>query len=135
MQRPLAFPVTCFLPAGLLACGPGGSNVPWRAETQCCGAAPKRFVNMAHLPMKLLRRKIEKRNLKLRQRNLKLQGEMREARGPRLLREATHGPWAPRRLRCGAGRVPSSTCACGAWKGGPESVRAGAHSPVGSRLP
>ncbi|XP_023617746.1 ATP-dependent RNA helicase DDX18 isoform X3 [Myotis lucifugus] len=29
---------------------------------------------MAHLPMKLLRRKIEKRNLKLRQRNLKLQG-------------------------------------------------------------
>ncbi|XP_061055219.1 ATP-dependent RNA helicase DDX18 [Eubalaena glacialis] len=30
--------------------------------------------NMFHLPMKLLRRKIEKRNLKLRQRNLKLQG-------------------------------------------------------------
>ncbi|XP_019829324.2 ATP-dependent RNA helicase DDX18 [Bos indicus] len=29
---------------------------------------------MSHLPMKLLRRKIEKRNLKLRQRNLKLQG-------------------------------------------------------------
>ncbi|XP_036110616.1 ATP-dependent RNA helicase DDX18 [Molossus molossus] len=31
---------------------------------------------MAHLPMKLLRRKIEKRNLKLRQRNLKLQGTL-----------------------------------------------------------
>ncbi|KAF6361342.1 DEAD-box helicase 18 [Rhinolophus ferrumequinum] len=29
---------------------------------------------MSHLPMKLLRKKIEKRNLKLRQRNLKLQG-------------------------------------------------------------
>ncbi|XP_037653297.1 ATP-dependent RNA helicase DDX18-like [Choloepus didactylus] len=29
---------------------------------------------MSHLPMKLLRRKIDKRNLKLRQRNLKLQG-------------------------------------------------------------
>lgn len=30
--------------------------------------------SMSHLPMKLLRKKIEKRNLKLRQRNLKLQG-------------------------------------------------------------
>lgn len=38
----------------------------------------RRFAdNMSHLPMKLLRKKIEKRNLKLRQRNLKLQGEMR----------------------------------------------------------
>uniref|UniRef100_A0A8D1INB7 ATP-dependent RNA helicase n=1 Tax=Sus scrofa TaxID=9823 RepID=A0A8D1INB7_PIG len=31
---------------------------------------------MSHLPMKLLRKKIEKRNLKLRQRNLKLQGTL-----------------------------------------------------------
>ncbi|XP_019520910.1 PREDICTED: ATP-dependent RNA helicase DDX18 [Hipposideros armiger] len=31
---------------------------------------------MSHLPMKLLRKKIEKRNLKLRQRNLKLQGAL-----------------------------------------------------------
>uniref|UniRef100_I3MFP7 ATP-dependent RNA helicase n=1 Tax=Ictidomys tridecemlineatus TaxID=43179 RepID=I3MFP7_ICTTR len=33
---------------------------------------------MSHLPMKLLRKKIEKRNLKLRQRNLKLQSELSE---------------------------------------------------------
>lgn len=32
--------------------------------------------NMSQLQMKLLRRKIEKRNAKLRQRNLKLQGEL-----------------------------------------------------------
>ena len=49
-----------------------------RAEKLGCGAAVKPFTdNMSHLPMKLLRKKIEKRNLKLRQRNLKLQGEMR----------------------------------------------------------
>lgn len=61
---------------------------------------------MAHLPMKLLRRKIEKRNLKLRQRNLKLQGEMRGARGLGCCGSPRKGRGAPRRLRRGAARVP-----------------------------
>lgn len=64
--------MTYFRLAEPLTCNPKGSNV-----TPAVAPQRRRLYNMSHLPMKLLRKKIEKRNLKLRQRNLKLQGEMR----------------------------------------------------------
>lgn len=77
VRRPPAFPVTYFPLAEPLTCGRSGSTVPGRVEKSAVARLLRHFVNMSHLPMKLLRKKIEKRNLKLRQRNLKLQGEMR----------------------------------------------------------
>ncbi|KAM5265417.1 ATP-dependent RNA helicase DDX18 isoform 1-T1 [Hipposideros larvatus] len=51
---------------------------------------------MSHLPMKLLRKKIEKRNLKLRQRNLKLQGALDVS-----LSEAQNGDVSEETVRSG----------------------------------
>lgn len=92
--------------------GQAGSGVvapQWRRFTD----------NMSHLPMKLLRKKIEKRNLKLRQRNLKLQGEMRGAWGlgasvaagarPRVAAPLCSGVTTSLKSR---GRFSRGTCAC-----------------------
>lgn len=99
-----------FRSVGVRTCYRGGSNV--NPGSRAVAPQWSRFAdNMSHLPMKLLRKKIDKRNLKLRQRNLKLQGEMRGdwGQGARLLRGPTpENPCGPEVER----PAPLSTCAC-----------------------
>uniref|UniRef100_A0ABI7WMI2 ATP-dependent RNA helicase n=1 Tax=Felis catus TaxID=9685 RepID=A0ABI7WMI2_FELCA len=73
LYRVQGFPVAYFRSVGVRTCYRGGSNV--NPGSRAVAPQWSRFAdNMSHLPMKLLRKKIDKRNLKLRQRNLKLQG-------------------------------------------------------------
>lgn len=61
---------------------------------------------MSHLQMKLLRKKIEKRNAKLRQRNLKLQGELCRTPWWRTMSETQKRRGALRQLPAGAQHAP-----------------------------
>lgn len=91
--------------------------------------------------MKLLRKKIEKRNLKLRQRNLKLRGERRGVsrwcggvlreprRGPGCA-AATAGQAALFRRRCGSAVAPAAPCAGRDWKAGLGSAPATRVAPA-----